>query len=78
VNPPAAQKYQYWVSTSDPDTLEEFVEGAEEHKGSWWPDWLKWLKQQDSGMVKARGARVPGKGKLKAIEDAPGDYVRAR
>jgi polyhydroxyalkanoate synthase subunit PhaC len=78
VNPPAAQKYQYWVSTSDPDTLEEFVEGAEEHKGSWWPDWLKWLKQQDSGMVKARGARVPGKGKLKAIEDAPGSYVRAR
>jgi polyhydroxyalkanoate synthase subunit PhaC len=78
VNPPAAQKYQYWVSTSDPDTLEEFVEGAEEHKGSWWPDWLNWLKQQDSGMVKAQGARVPGKGKLKAIEDAPGSYVRAR
>jgi polyhydroxyalkanoate synthase subunit PhaC len=78
VNPPAAQKYQYWVSTSDPDTLEEFVEGAEEHKGSWWPDWLNWLKQQDPGMVKAQGARVPGKGKLKAIEDAPGSYVRAR
>ena len=28
--------------------------------------------------VPAKGARVPGKGKLKAIEDAPGSYVKAR
>jgi polyhydroxyalkanoate synthase subunit PhaC len=28
--------------------------------------------------VKATGARIPGKGKLKAIEDAPGSYVKAR
>jgi len=78
VNPPAAQKYQYWVSTSDPDTLEQFVEGAEEHKGSWWPDWLEWLKGHGAETVAANGARVPGKGKLKAIEDAPGRYVRER
>jgi polyhydroxyalkanoate synthase len=78
VNPPAAQKYQYWVSTHDPDTLEEFIDQAEEHKGSWWPDWLAWLKRQDPATVKAEGARIPGKGKLKAIEDAPGSYVKAR
>ena len=78
VNPPAAQKYQYWVSTSDPNTLEEFVEGAEEHKGSWWPDWLEWLKSHGAETVEAKGARIPGKGKLKAIEDAPGRYVRER
>ena len=78
VNPPAAQKYQYWVSTSDPDTLEKFVEGAEEHKGSWWPDWLEWLKSHGAESVEAKGARIPGKGKLKAIEDAPGRYVRER
>ena len=78
VNPPAAQKYQYWVSTSDPDTLEEFVEGAEERKGSWWPDWLEWLKSHGAETVEAKGARIPGKGKLKAIEDAPGRYVRER
>ena len=29
-------------------------------------------------MVKAQGARVPGKGKLKSVEDAPGSYVKAR
>jgi polyhydroxyalkanoate synthase len=78
VNPPAAQKYQYWVNESDAATLDEFVEAAEEHKGSWWPDWLAWLKQQDGETVKAAGARIPGAGKLKAIEDAPGSYVKAR
>jgi polyhydroxyalkanoate synthase len=78
VNPPVAQKYQYWVSEKPCDTLESFVEGAAEHKGSWWPDWLEWLKAQDPATVKADGARVPGKGKIKAIEDAPGTYVKAR
>jgi polyhydroxyalkanoate synthase subunit PhaC len=78
VNPPAAQKYQYWVNDKPCETLESFVGGATEHKGSWWPDWLQWLKEQDGETVKVTGARVPGKGKLKAIEDAPGSYVKAR
>ena len=78
VNPPAAQKYQYWVNDDPGATLDSFVEGAAEHKGSWWPDWAEWLKVQDAATVKADGARVPGKGKLKSIEDAPGSYVRAR
>ena len=78
VNPPAAQKYQYWVNDNPCDTLDSFVEGATERKGSWWPDWLEWLKSQDPKTVKAEGARIPGKGKLKAIEDAPGSYVKAR
>jgi polyhydroxyalkanoate synthase len=78
VNPPAAGKYQYWTNDQDAGTLEEFVAGAEEHKGSWWPDWLAWIRKQSSKEVTATGARVPGKGKLKAIEDAPGRYVKMR
>jgi polyhydroxyalkanoate synthase len=78
VNPPAAQKYQYWTCDKGAATLEQFIDSAEEHKGSWWPDWLEWLKKQDPATVKAEGARIPGKGKLKAIEDAPGSYVKAR
>jgi polyhydroxyalkanoate synthase len=78
VNPPSAQKYQYWVNERSGPTLDSFVEGATEHKGSWWPDWLEWLKGIDGSTVKAEGARIPGKGKLKAIEDAPGSYVKAR
>ncbi len=78
VNPPAAGKYQYWVNEQPCGTLESFIEGATEHKGSWWPDWIAWLKKQAPKTVKADGARIPGKGKLKAIEDAPGRYVRER
>ncbi|MBA3511999.1 class I poly(R)-hydroxyalkanoic acid synthase [Sphingomonas sp.] len=78
VNPPAAGKYQYWVNEQPCDTLDSFIEGATEHHGSWWPDWIAWLKKQDPRTVKASGARVPGKGKLKAIENAPGRYVRER
>jgi len=78
VNPPAAQKYQYWVNETPCGTLESFIAGADERKGSWWPDWLEWLKSQDKTTVKASGARIPGKGKAKALADAPGTYVRER
>jgi polyhydroxyalkanoate synthase len=78
VNPPEAQKYQYWTNDKKPASLEEFVAGATEHKGSWWPDWAKWIGALAEKKVPAKGARVPGKGKLKAIEDAPGSYVKAR
>ena len=80
VNPPAAGKYQYWINDSEPQTatLDEFIAGASETKGSWWPDWLAWLKALDGKKVPASGARVPGQGKLKAIEDAPGRYVKLR
>ncbi len=78
VNPPAAHKYQYWTNDRPCGSLESFIDGATEHKGSWWPDWLKWLRKQDPKTVKAAGPRIPGKGKLKPIEDAPGSYVKAR
>jgi polyhydroxyalkanoate synthase len=78
VNPPEAQKYQYWVNDEKVDTLEQFIEGAREMKGSWWPDWLQWIDKKSDGKIPVKGARIPGKGKLKAIEDAPGSYVRAR
>jgi polyhydroxyalkanoate synthase len=78
VNPPAAGKYQYWTNEKPAGTLDEFVAGSTEHKGSWWPDWLAWIGERSGGTVPAKGARIPGKGKLKPIEDAPGRYVRMR
>ena len=48
---------------------------AKEHAGSWWPDWLDWLRKQDPSEV---AARAPGGGVLKLIEDAPGSYVKVR
>ncbi len=74
INPPDKHKYQFWTGPKPTDAdLEAWLSKATEHKGSWWPDWLAWLKDQDSTEVPAR---VPGDGKLKAIEDAPGSYVK--
>ncbi|WP_294047729.1 alpha/beta fold hydrolase [Sphingomonas sp.] len=78
VNPPSAGKYQYWTGDSSAPSLAEFVAGAEEHKGSWWPDWIEWIRGFGGKDVPATHARVPGEGKLAAIEDAPGRYVRTR
>jgi len=78
VNPPEAQKYQYWINEDKVDNLDDFIAGATETKGSWWPDWIKWIRGLSDEEVPAEGARVPGAGGLLAIEDAPGSYVRAR
>ena len=78
VNPPAAGKYQYWTNPDAADTLAEFVAGATETKGSWWPDWVGWLGGFGTDRVAANGARIPGDGALKALGEAPGAYVRAR
>ena len=78
VNPPAAGKYQYWTNDAAVATLAEFVAGATETKGSWWPDWIGWLRGMSADEVTADGARVPGGGALPALTAAPGDYVRQR
>lgn len=78
VNPPSSGKYQYWINEDGSDDLESFAAGATEHPGSWWPDWIDWLKNQDSQTVPAKGKRKPGGKGDKAIEDAPGRYVMTR
>jgi polyhydroxyalkanoate synthase len=76
VNPPGKTKYQYWTGgKAGSGTLEAWLKKATEHPGSWWPDWIAWIKAQDAAEVPAR---QPGDGKLKPIEDAPGSYVRVR
>jgi len=78
VNPPADQKYQYWTVEKTASTLDDFIASATETKGSWWPDWIEWIHAQGNDVVPAKGARIPGKGKLKALEPAPGSYVKSR
>ncbi|WP_327752998.1 class I poly(R)-hydroxyalkanoic acid synthase [Sphingobium sp. SJ10-10] len=78
VNPPAAGKYQYWACDESQPTLDAFLAQAKETKGSWWPDWIEWIRGQNPETVPAKGARQPGKGRLKTIEDAPGRYVKTR
>ncbi|RIV85067.1 PHA/PHB synthase family protein [Aurantiacibacter zhengii] len=78
VNPPSANKYQHWTNEGDFSSLEEFVAGATEHPGSWWPDWAGWLDALDGAKVKATGRRKPGNRSNPALEDAPGSYVKTR
>ncbi|MCW5620166.1 MAG: class I poly(R)-hydroxyalkanoic acid synthase [Burkholderiales bacterium] len=76
VNPPAANKYQYWTSEGAlPDSADEWLAQAQRTDGSWWPAWNEWVTQFSGARVPAR---VPGSGKLKVIEDAPGAYAKLR
>src|ERR1700730_10047534 len=76
VNPPDKHKYQYWTGPKPRSAnLEGWLAKATEHPGSWWPDWLAWLRHHDETQVPAR---IPGDGALKPIEDAPGGDVKAQ
>jgi polyhydroxyalkanoate synthase len=75
INPPAANKYQHWINPWLPATFEEWLDGAQERPGSWWPHWNKWLVERAGPLV---SARRPGDGALPALEDAPGSYVKVK
>jgi polyhydroxyalkanoate synthase subunit PhaC len=76
VNPPSLGKYQYWTNDNTEElTLSEWLKSANEHTGSWWPDWREWLESIDAEQVPARPV---GSEALPPIEDAPGSYVRVR
>ena len=76
VNPPDPKrvKYQHWTNSKKAGTLEDWLAGATEHPGSWWPRWTKWLAQYSGDKI---DAREPG-AVLGAIEDAPGSYVKVK
>jgi len=76
INPPASGKYQYWTNENIADiSLADWMKAADEHKGSWWPDWRGWLGRIDAEEVEARSV---GSDALPPIEDAPGSYVKVR
>lgn len=71
VNHPTANKYGYWVNKNCPAVPDEWLKGAEQKSGSWWPEWLKWLEPYAGEKVAARTV-------TNGIEDAPGSYVKVR
>jgi len=78
INPPAANKRCYWTGseTSFPKEAEQWIGKAKEHAGSWWTDWSVWLKTHAGKQIAA--PKAYGRGKHKAIEAAPGRYVKER
>ena len=75
VNPPEGGKYSHWINPDLPAEPDAWLAGATEIAGSWWPDWQRWVSALGAEKVPAR---IPGDGKLAAIEDAPGSYVALR
>ncbi|MBK7815354.1 MAG: class I poly(R)-hydroxyalkanoic acid synthase [Rhodocyclaceae bacterium] len=76
INPAAKNKRSHWVNDSQTTSADEWLAGATEVKGSWWPRWAEWLQQFDDGEVAARG-RLGGKAHP-AGEPAPGRYVKEK
>ena len=78
INPPAAKKRCYWTGSeaSFPKDVNQWIDRAKEHAGSWWPDWANWLKAHAGKQIAA--PKTYGQGRYKAIENAPGRYVKAR
>ncbi|MBK7314356.1 MAG: class I poly(R)-hydroxyalkanoic acid synthase [Burkholderiales bacterium] len=78
INPPAKGKRSHWIRADGkfPKSQATWLEGATEYPGSWWPDWSAWLKSHAGKQIAA--PKTYGKGKYKAMEPAPGSYVKAK
>ena len=72
VNPPGRDKYGHYVNAAPAETPEAWLEGADFHKGSWWPRWEEWLRPRSGEMVDARPEGGPDH---PVLEPAPGSYV---
>jgi polyhydroxyalkanoate synthase len=80
INPASKNKRSHWVNDANgksrPKSADEWMAGATEHKGSWWPQWAKFLAEHGGQQVPAPAA--PGNADFPVIEPAPGRYVKAR
>ncbi len=78
INPPAAKKRSHWVGKDGvfPATHDQWLATAKEVPGSWWDDWCAWVKPHAGKLIAA--PKTYGNTKFKAIEPAPGRYVKAK
>ena len=72
INHPDKGKREYWTNENETDIPEEWLEGATEHKGSWWVDWIPWLEGHSG---KKTSSPPTGNEEYKPITSAPGTYV---
>jgi polyhydroxyalkanoate synthase len=77
INSPAKNKRNYWTNDAgQADSADAWFQGAAEHAGSWWPEWSKFLTENGGKKIKPKAK--PGNAKYKAIEPAPGRYVKVK
>ncbi|MEM1196469.1 MAG: alpha/beta fold hydrolase [Pseudomonadota bacterium] len=76
LNPPTNPKAKYFVQKKRgklPPTADEWLQGTEEVKGSWWPFWMEWCQARAGKKIAASAAL--GNKSYAPQEDAPGLYV---
>jgi polyhydroxyalkanoate synthase len=76
VNPPAKKKRNYWTNATPAASADAWLDTATSHPGSWWTDWSDWLAQHAG--KKKPAPKSFGSRQYKAIEPAPGRYVKAK
>ncbi len=74
VNPPIdPPKREFWVGAAERhDTAESWRGRAARHQGSWWEDWMEWLKPQSGQRLDAKPVATA---EFPALGDAPGTYA---
>ncbi len=77
VNPPVKPaKRSFWVGAAERgDQAEAWLNGLSVQEGSWWDDWMQWLRPQCGELVEARPAATDA---YPSLGDAPGAYVLER
>ncbi|OZI27940.1 class I poly(R)-hydroxyalkanoic acid synthase [Bordetella genomosp. 7] len=78
VNPPSSGKRSYWTNDAPalPGDPGAWLAGAQEHPGSWWPDWANWMAAHAGARRKA--ATRLGNAEYRPTQPAPGSYVKVR
>jgi polyhydroxyalkanoate synthase len=77
INPPKANKRSHWINDGAPAaSADAWLAGAAEQAGSWWADWSRWLDRFGGPEVPA--PKAPGGRGFRAIEPAPGRYVKQK
>jgi len=76
INPPAKNKRHYFENNKLAKTADEWLVAAKDIKGSWWPNYAKWLEQFGGKKVKA--SKTFGNAQYKKLEAAPGKYVKEK
>ena len=73
VNPPGNPRATYRVGGVEEADPSAWVESAERHTDSWWPDFVSWLGERSGG--KKDAPKSLGGAGLTPLEPAPGTYV---
>ncbi len=72
INPPGKKGRSYWTNDDKTTDAEAWLAGATSHEGSWWSDWVPWLKKRSGNLIAPPPA---GNDAYPSLLDAPGSYV---